>query len=156
MPCWSASRAGSPSSSPSIPYLQIALDEELIAGALRAAAAARRRDLPLLFSVITAWGLYLSTFRTRLNLAMRTLHLASARTLGAHPTELAALVEVAGSSGTLGRHDDMFRYECGALALARELDDPVQIIRELCDVSSSLAYFGVRAVAEPMEAEPML
>jgi tetratricopeptide (TPR) repeat protein len=129
--------------------VQVALDEELTAGALRTAAA-RQRDLPLLISVIKAWGQYLSVFRTRLNLEMRTIQLASARTLGDRSTELTALFEVASSSGALGRLDDMFRCEREALALAREQGDQVEIIAGLCAVGSSLTDLGSPAEAVQM------
>jgi tetratricopeptide (TPR) repeat protein len=133
-------------------YLQVALDEELIAGALRATAA-RQTDLPLLISIIDRWGQYLSTFRTRLNLEMRALQLASARAIGDRPAELTALFGVAGSSWGLGHEEDGFRYDNEALALARELGDEVGKISALCSVGDALAGRGLRAEAGLMYDE---
>jgi tetratricopeptide (TPR) repeat protein len=133
-------------------YLHIALDEELIAGALRTAAA-QQVELPLLISIVNGWDLYLSIFRTRLELEMRTLQLASARTLGDHQTELAALHAVGSGSSALGCRDEALRCWREALALARERGDRVAIIPFLCDVGRMLADSGSRADAEQMYEE---
>jgi tetratricopeptide (TPR) repeat protein len=132
--------------------LQLVLDEELIAGALRAAAG-RQVDLPLLIGVVNSWGLYLSVFRTRLDLEMRTLQLESARTIGDHRAELTALFAVAQESYALGRQDDALRCWREALSLARELGDHVRILEALCDVGGMLAERGSRAEAERMYDE---
>jgi tetratricopeptide (TPR) repeat protein len=143
---WLAKLATSPA------FLQVALDEELIAGALRASAA-RQSDLPLLIRIIDAWGQYLSVFRTRLNLEMRTLQLAGARAIGDRPAELRALFGISGSSWSLGREDDAFQWNRESLALARELEDEIGTICSLCNVGETLAERGSRTNAEPMYDE---
>jgi class 3 adenylate cyclase/tetratricopeptide (TPR) repeat protein len=133
-------------------YLQLALDEELIASALRTAAV-RQVEPQLLISIIDGWAIYLSLYRNRLNLEMQTLKLECARTLEDGPAELAALHAVGSESGALGRQDEAARYLGEALALARERGARVEMTSFLCDVGDMLAESGSRANAEQMYEE---
>jgi class 3 adenylate cyclase/tetratricopeptide (TPR) repeat protein/DNA-binding XRE family transcriptional regulator len=129
-----------------------ALDEDLIAGALRNAAA-QQMELRQVLDIIDAWDLYLWERNHRLDLEMRLLQLESARTLGDRRTELHVLNRLVRASGFSGHEEEAARYRRYALALAHELGDRVEILRMLGAIGEVTAARGSRAEAERLYAE---
>jgi tetratricopeptide (TPR) repeat protein len=127
----------------------LAQDEAVIVGAIRRAVA-YRTALPQVSSLVEAWSVYtfLASADLRLERELRTLQLESARIAEDRVTELTALSALARASGYLGHADEATRYYQEALALARELGDPVRIVHLLSTLGSQAANRGARVEAE--------
>jgi tetratricopeptide (TPR) repeat protein len=130
----------------------LALDEDLIAGALRTAST-QQMELRQVLDIIDAWDLYLWERNHRLDLEMRGLQLESACTLGDRQAELHALNRLVRASGFSGREEEAARYRQAALALAHELGDQVEILRMLGAIGEVTAARGSRTEAEQLYAE---
>ncbi len=111
-------------------YHQLALDEELIITALRRAVE-RHVSLSQVNTVIKAWETYLFLSRLDLGIDIHTLALASARLLGDHAAEYEALNSIGNTHYFLGNLGEAKRYNKEALAIIRELEDPVKTIISL-------------------------
>jgi tetratricopeptide (TPR) repeat protein len=133
-------------------YALLSPDEDLIAGALRTAAA-RQVDLPQVIRIVDAWRGYLFRGNLRLDVAMRTLQLESAHTLGDDPAELAALNALIQACGFSGREDEAARHRREALTLARKMGEQVVVLRMLGAISEETAIHGAQADATLRYAE---
>jgi tetratricopeptide (TPR) repeat protein len=133
-------------------YRALVPDEDLIAGALRQAAA-RQTEQAEVNRIVEAWGRYLLMSDQRLTYEMRTLQVASARAIGDRPAELSAIYGLIRIAGFSGREDEAAQLRRRALVLARELGDQVGVLRMLGALGEEAAAHGRHSEAEHVYAE---
>jgi Tfp pilus assembly protein PilF len=129
----------------------LAVDVDLIAGALRTAMA-HQQDLPQVIGIAEAWETYLYV-NPPLARDMSRLRLESARALSDRQAEMLALEALARVGQFTGSIDELSAYRQAALAIARELGDQPRILALLGFLGEDAALRGDSADAERMYAE---
>jgi tetratricopeptide (TPR) repeat protein len=123
----------------------LARDEELIVGALRAAAR-EQVELPLVVATNRAFDNYLFSHDLALREELAKLQLSSARENGDHRGELTALHRLMSTLAFTGRNADGWaeRYAYGreAVDVARSLDDPKELASALGAASAAAMEAG--------------
>ncbi len=123
----------------------LARDEELIVGALRAAAG-NQVELPLVVSTVKAFDAYLFSHDFRLREELAKLQLSTAQEIGDRRGELTALHRLMSTLAFAGRSADRraerYAYGREAVDVARSLDDPKELASALGAASSAAAEAG--------------
>jgi tetratricopeptide (TPR) repeat protein len=129
----------------------LALDLDLIAGALRVAVAHREARRQVI-AIAQAWQDYFY-LNPPLAREMGRLRLESARALGDRQAEMLALEALTRVGQFSGSQDELIAYRQAALAIARELGDKPHVLALLGFLGEDAALRGQTEDAERMYAE---